>query len=89
MHPTMAGSSTFASYAALARSLVGDLAGICLLDPAASCATESEAIGREVRRLKVGYAQGFAYGEPEPLADVLESLAADESRQLHKLYLET
>jgi diguanylate cyclase (GGDEF)-like protein len=50
---------------------------------------ESESIAREVRRLKVGYAQGFAYGEPAPLAEVLEELAIDESRRLHQLFLET
>jgi EAL domain-containing protein (putative c-di-GMP-specific phosphodiesterase class I) len=50
---------------------------------------ESESIVREVRRLKVGYAQGFAYGEPAPLAEVLEELAIDESRRLHQLFLET
>jgi diguanylate cyclase (GGDEF)-like protein len=50
---------------------------------------ESEAIAREVRRLKVEYAQGFAYGEPEPLADLLEKLAGDESQRLHQLFLES
>jgi diguanylate cyclase (GGDEF)-like protein len=50
---------------------------------------ESESIAREVRRLKVGYAQGFAYGEPAPLAEVLEELAIDESRRLHQLFLES
>ena len=50
---------------------------------------ENDAIAREVRRLGVDYAQGYAYGRPEPLAEVLESLAHDESQRLHKLFLET
>ena len=50
---------------------------------------ESEAIAREVRRLGVSYAQGYAYGKPEPLSELLESLARDESRRLHKLFLES
>jgi len=49
---------------------------------------ENEAIAREVRRLGVDYAQGYAYGRPEPLAEVLESLAHDESQRLHKVFLE-
>jgi diguanylate cyclase (GGDEF)-like protein len=50
---------------------------------------ENDPIAREVRRLGVDYAQGYAFGKPEPLAEILESLAHDESRRLHKLYLET
>jgi len=49
---------------------------------------ETEAISHEVRRLGVDYAQGYAFGKPEPLDGVLESLGQDESRRLHKLYLE-
>ena len=50
---------------------------------------ENDEIAREIRRLGVDYAQGYAFGRPEPLTDVLESLAQDESRRLHKLFLET
>jgi len=50
---------------------------------------ENDEIAREVRRLGVDYAQGYAYGRPEPLTEILESLAHDESRRLHRLYLET
>jgi diguanylate cyclase (GGDEF)-like protein len=50
---------------------------------------ENDQIATEVRRLGVDYAQGYAFGRPEPLAEVLESLAHDESRRLHKLFLET
>lgn len=50
---------------------------------------EDEAISQEVRRLGVDYAQGYAFGRPEPLNEILESLAHDESRRLHRLFLET
>ena len=50
---------------------------------------ETDEIARQVRRLGVDYAQGYAYGRPEPLSEVLEGLAHDESRRLHKLFLET
>jgi EAL domain-containing protein (putative c-di-GMP-specific phosphodiesterase class I) len=49
---------------------------------------ETEAIAKEVRRLGVDYAQGYAFGKPEPLDSLLESLSKDESRRLHKLFLE-
>jgi diguanylate cyclase (GGDEF)-like protein len=50
---------------------------------------ESADIAKEIRRLGVDYAQGYAYGRPEPLSEVLESLSHDESQRLHKLFLET
>jgi diguanylate cyclase (GGDEF)-like protein len=50
---------------------------------------ETEEIAAEIRRLGVDYAQGYAFGRPEPLGGLLESLAEDESRRLHKLFLET
>lgn len=50
---------------------------------------ENEPIAREVRRLGVDYAQGYAFGKPEPLTEILESIAHDESRRLHRLYMET
>jgi diguanylate cyclase (GGDEF)-like protein len=50
---------------------------------------ESADIAKEMRRLGVDYAQGYAYGRPEPLSEVLESLSHDESQRLHKLFLET
>jgi diguanylate cyclase (GGDEF)-like protein len=49
---------------------------------------ETEAIADEVRRLGVDYAQGYAFGRPEPLDTLLESLSQDESRRLHRLFLE-
>jgi diguanylate cyclase (GGDEF)-like protein len=50
---------------------------------------ENEEIAAEIRRLGVDYAQGYAYGKPEPLVALLQSLDEDESRRLHRLYLET
>ena len=49
---------------------------------------ENEAIAEKVRSLGVDYAQGYAFGRPEPLEGILESLARDESRRLQRLYLE-
>jgi diguanylate cyclase (GGDEF)-like protein len=49
---------------------------------------ENKAIADAVRKLGVDYAQGYAFGKPAPLKDTLESMSRDESRRLHKLYLE-
>jgi len=49
---------------------------------------ENTAIARQVRELGVDYAQGYAFGRPEPLESVLESLARDESRRLRRVFLE-
>jgi diguanylate cyclase (GGDEF)-like protein len=50
---------------------------------------ETAEIAEHVRMLGVDYAQGYAYGRPEPLGEVLESLSHDESQRLHRLFLET
>jgi diguanylate cyclase (GGDEF)-like protein len=50
---------------------------------------ETAEIATELHRLGVDYAQGHAFGEAEPLSDVLRSLNQDESRRLHRLYLES
>lgn len=50
---------------------------------------ENAQIAQEVGRLGVDYAQGYAYGRPEPLIDLLEGLVRDESQRLHKLFLDT
>ena len=50
---------------------------------------ETAEIANEIRLLGVDYAQGYAYGRPEPLSEVLESLSRDESQRLHMLFLET
>jgi diguanylate cyclase (GGDEF)-like protein len=49
---------------------------------------ETQAIADKVRELGVDYAQGYAFGRPEPLDKILEELGRDESRRLHKLFLE-
>jgi EAL domain-containing protein (putative c-di-GMP-specific phosphodiesterase class I) len=50
---------------------------------------ETQEIADKVARLGVDYAQGYAFGRPEPLNEVLESLAHDESRRQHRIFLET
>jgi diguanylate cyclase (GGDEF)-like protein len=50
---------------------------------------ENDAITAVVRELGVDYAQGYAFGKPEPLDSVLSALARDESRRLHQLFLES
>jgi EAL domain-containing protein (putative c-di-GMP-specific phosphodiesterase class I) len=50
---------------------------------------ENQEIAQEVRLLGVDYAQGYAFGKPEPLDGILEGLAFHESRRLHRLFLET
>jgi EAL domain-containing protein (putative c-di-GMP-specific phosphodiesterase class I) len=50
---------------------------------------ETEAIAREVRTMGVDYAQGYAFGPPEPLDEVLRELALDESARLRRMFLET
>ena len=49
---------------------------------------ENREIAETVRCLGVDYAQGYAFGKPEPLEELLASLGRDESRRLHKLFLE-
>jgi len=49
---------------------------------------ENDAIANEIRRLGVDYAQGYAFGRPEPLDALLEGLSEDESRRMHRMWLE-
>jgi diguanylate cyclase (GGDEF)-like protein len=49
---------------------------------------ENQEIAETVRQLGVDYAQGYAFGKPEPLDGLLRKLGSDESRRLHKLFLE-
>jgi EAL domain-containing protein (putative c-di-GMP-specific phosphodiesterase class I) len=49
---------------------------------------ETDAIADAVRRLGVDYAQGYAFGKPEPLDRLLEKLGIDESLRLRRLFLE-
>jgi diguanylate cyclase (GGDEF)-like protein len=41
-------------------------------------------IARKVRGLGVDYAQGYAYGRPEPLEDILQALEIDATRRGHR-----
>jgi diguanylate cyclase (GGDEF)-like protein len=50
---------------------------------------ETMEIARAVKALGVDYAQGYAYGKPEPLSELLDNLARDESKRLHRLYLDS
>lgn len=49
---------------------------------------ETREIAEMVRGLGVDYAQGYAFGHPEPLDELLMHLAHDESRRLHRMYME-
>ena len=49
---------------------------------------ENAAIADYVRRLGVDYAQGYAFGKPEPLPALLRDLSEDESRRMRKVFLE-
>jgi diguanylate cyclase (GGDEF)-like protein len=49
---------------------------------------ETQGIADKVRELGVDYAQGYAFGRPEPLDQILEDLSRDDSQRLHKLFLE-
>ncbi len=45
---------------------------------------ENMEIARKVRSLGVEYAQGYAYGKPEPLEDILRALQEEETRHGHR-----
>jgi diguanylate cyclase (GGDEF)-like protein len=50
---------------------------------------ETQQIAEEVRALGVDFAQGYAFGRPEPLGEILKLLNEDESRRMHRLFLES
>jgi diguanylate cyclase (GGDEF)-like protein len=50
---------------------------------------ETDEIAVAVRQLGVDYAQGFAYGRPEPFDQLLERLEREESQRQRILFLET
>ena len=49
---------------------------------------ETEAIAAKLRNLGADYAQGYAFGRPEPLDAILKSLAQGESQRMHRMYLQ-
>jgi EAL domain-containing protein (putative c-di-GMP-specific phosphodiesterase class I) len=49
---------------------------------------ENQGIADYLRRIGVDQAQGYAFGKPEPLDDLLRTLSADESRRMRKMFLE-
>jgi diguanylate cyclase (GGDEF)-like protein len=50
---------------------------------------ENAEIAAQVKKMGVDYAQGYAFGKPQPLDEILKQLTEDESVRLHKLYLES
>jgi EAL domain-containing protein (putative c-di-GMP-specific phosphodiesterase class I) len=50
---------------------------------------ETADIAKELRGLGVDYGQGYAFGKPAQLGEILRPLNEDESRRLHRLYLES
>jgi len=50
---------------------------------------ETADIATALKKIGVDYAQGYAFGKPQPLQEVLTQLNQDESARLHRLYLET
>lgn len=49
---------------------------------------ETEALAARLTLMGIDYAQGYAFGKPEPLDEVLSSLQNEESRRLRTLALE-
>ena len=50
---------------------------------------EDGLVAAELKRMGVDYAQGYAFGKPEQLIDILKRLAEDESARLHRVFLES
>lgn len=49
---------------------------------------ETVEVADRLRSLGVDYAQGFAFGRPEPLEAILNRLGHEESQRLHQLFME-
>jgi EAL domain-containing protein (putative c-di-GMP-specific phosphodiesterase class I) len=50
---------------------------------------ENHELARRLKEMGVDFAQGYAYGKPQPLEELLAALGRDESARLHRLYLES
>ncbi len=50
---------------------------------------ENAEIAAHVKKMGVDYAQGYEFGKPQPLDEILKQLTEDESARLHRLYLES
>jgi EAL domain-containing protein (putative c-di-GMP-specific phosphodiesterase class I) len=49
---------------------------------------ENDTVARKAGMMGCDYGQGYAFGAPQPLAEAISSLKADESRKLRRLSLE-
>ncbi len=49
---------------------------------------ENDTVARKAGTMGCDYGQGYAFGAPQPLAEAISSLKADESRKLRRLSLE-
>lgn len=49
---------------------------------------ENEELARKVRRMGIDYAQGYAFGRPEPLERILDQLQHDEDNRPHRFEFE-
>jgi EAL domain-containing protein (putative c-di-GMP-specific phosphodiesterase class I) len=50
---------------------------------------ETAEIASALRKMGVDYAQGYAVDKPQPVEELLQHLAMDESARLHRLFLES
>lgn len=71
---------------AMIRSLVG-LAREFHMDCVAEY-VESEALARRLQTMGVDHAQGYAFGQPEPLENLLKQMRSEESQRLRAYWLE-
>jgi diguanylate cyclase (GGDEF)-like protein len=71
----------------------GAVRGIVELAKAYNMATvaefvETDQIANALRKMGVDFAQGYAFGHPQPLDELLGVLGRDESARLHRMFLE-
>ena len=77
---------TNARSAAMVKSLA-DLARAFRMDCVAEY-VESEALAKRLQTMGIEYAQGYAFGRPEPLDGLLQQLRSEESQRLRAYWLE-